>query len=173
MWKQHWISQGINFINQLESAPTWAAKREVLSSGPYKGKVNLYEVLERSCTSDNGAALNFYADEEISQLIPRRDEDNLDEGSFRVWKKCYGIYNLARCILEEDNGANRICAYVFWDLERVQRHSLLGVFGWSATIMLDHTPNEQAYQEMQRSFEERSRPWKKGERGYCISNPQS
>ncbi|KAI1149476.1 hypothetical protein F4825DRAFT_464112 [Nemania diffusa] len=164
--KQIWISLGIDFINQLENTPSHEAQQALLISTTTAGRLELHDSLSRSCetNTENENNLEDFSDEELKALVPKPDEEDTDEGPFIAWHEAHLDTPHDCWVLLQDNASARRCAYVFWDAARVAQYNLLQTLDKLPSI--PQYPSHEEFLKMQHSFNERSRLWQKGGKGY-------
>ncbi|KAI1733360.1 hypothetical protein F4680DRAFT_464956 [Xylaria scruposa] len=168
-WKQRWISQGLRFIQKLEQATSYDEQRTLLSSTSVSGQVKFHEALTKSCESDDGnhEILENYSEEGVKALEPQQDNED-EDGPFIAWKSNHDHLPREAWVLMTDNAVLRRYAYVLWDAAGIQRYNMLQIFD-----KLSQRPfasasefDTEAHKAMFRSFEQQSKIWQKGGRGY-------
>ncbi|KAI0805324.1 hypothetical protein GGR55DRAFT_681231 [Xylaria sp. FL0064] len=126
---QVWISQGMSFIHELESTSSRLEQQAWLRRA-FTGQVDLRDCLIESCQNYTPVGVNLedYSEEDLDTLVPREDDEDIDEGPFTAWKFIHDDLTSEIWVLMEDNEFIRECAYVFWDEARIEEHQLLGDF---------------------------------------------
>jgi hypothetical protein len=94
------------------------------------GHAPIHDALTRSYDDgiSNNKALDDYNDKEIEALNLRRDEEDTDKGPFLAWRANHGYLPRGAWVLFSETTGLRECAYVLWDMERMERHMMLQVF---------------------------------------------
>ncbi|KAI1742042.1 hypothetical protein F4680DRAFT_464300 [Xylaria scruposa] len=115
--KQFWISRGLSLFNQLENVTSYKELQLILeSNAPDLGQIRYPSIHGHS--SDEAAESRHYYKSRGSLTALDKDKEDRDEGPVTIWKELpsYG------------NKANRLCAYVLWDLTRIQKYDMLNFF---------------------------------------------
>ncbi|KND92089.1 hypothetical protein TOPH_03424, partial [Tolypocladium ophioglossoides CBS 100239] len=165
-WRQLWLAQGIGFTYQLMNASSYDVKQALLTSGSDGGRANLPEALAGVFEADpEDVILEDYSEEEIQSLVLLGDDTDTDMGPYESWRAAH--YDLPRAdwLMLSDDAWLRERAYVLWDLERIQTHHLLELFGGSPQSP-GPVYHDEDLEEMQESFDERSNIWQRGGSGY-------
>lgn len=139
-------------------------KKAMLKSALASPGTKLHDALnaEYSDDANNNTALEEYSDEELEALTPRSDKHDTDPGPYEAWYAAHAHLPPGAWVMFSDNTGRRQRAYVLWDWSRIKGYSLLEEF--------ENTP-EPAYLQgdikaMEHSFEERSKVWQQGGKGY-------
>ncbi|KAI0521392.1 hypothetical protein F5B22DRAFT_571704 [Xylaria bambusicola] len=98
----------------------------------------------------------------------RRHPMNTREVPFAAWKLGYNHMPPQALVLHPHTTILRRCAYVFWDLARIQRYQLLPIFDKlsESPMQLEWVWDRAEQEAMSHSWEERSKIYQKGGRGY-------
>ncbi|KAI1194216.1 hypothetical protein F5X97DRAFT_311726 [Nemania serpens] len=167
-WRQLWLSQGVDFIYQLMTANSYEVKRSLLASAFDSGFANLPECLEAVLDTYSNQTLNAAEEcskDQLQSLISSGDYDDTDNGPFEAWYAGHASLPAGAWAMIDDNDWLRRRAYVFWDWDRIQSNDLLPVFeSVSDQPSSDYTSHH--FEEMQESFNERSKIWQMGGSGY-------
>ncbi|KAI1321536.1 hypothetical protein F5Y16DRAFT_388759 [Xylariaceae sp. FL0255] len=90
---------------------------------------SLLEVLNTSTERQCKSFTEDSTDDELKALEPRPNTEDTDLGPFCTWKSVFTFKDHPRARWAfKFNHFNRDCAYVFWDLARVERHNLPKIF---------------------------------------------
>ncbi|KAI1277695.1 hypothetical protein F5Y07DRAFT_398248 [Xylaria sp. FL0933] len=124
------ISQGMDFIHKLESASSHEERLAMLKPVFTACKADLRGCLIMSCGSYTPVDVNLedYSEEELEALVPREDDEDIDEGPFTAWEFMHSNLPSILWVLQEDFAFIRECAYVFWGEARIEEHQLLRYF---------------------------------------------
>lgn len=173
------LSRGIDFIFHVVNGKSYDEKKTLLSleaSTPL-GLVEIHDALINSIEDRFHNDMRFLEDhteDEMSALIPQLGARDTDTGPRIAWSTLHKEETLPAIMLDNAAGL-RERAYVFWDSERMERYEMLRVFDRApadSSHAWDYT-NKTAYTEMQKSFDERSRIWQSGGRGYWSEGDES
>jgi hypothetical protein len=100
----------------------------------------------------------------------RSDGDDSDVGPRRAWSAAHVELPWGLWHGDDQNYGRRLAAYVFWDWSRIQRYDLLQEFPNQTE---SYEPSDEALDAMEHSFDERSKIWQKGGRGYWNGDDMS
>lgn len=109
-------------------------------------------------------------DEDLAKYEPRAkaliDED-LDKGPKEAWQQAHYSLPWAAWVMFAEHAGRRKRAYVFWDLEQSERYGLSRVFEeLSGEEAHCDEVTEEDLNQMQNSWDERSKIWIRGGRRY-------
>jgi hypothetical protein len=133
---------------------------------PSYGRVNLPEALHEVLDDADGRPLKAQSEEELHSIALRRDnppDDDTDQGPYEAWRNAHADSTLEESVMFGDDAWLRERAYVFWDRDRIQQRFKDG-FGEEPGDRVGYT--EQEYEDMLESFDERSKIWQKGGKGF-------
>ena len=163
------LSHGVEFVYNLTVADTYDAKHRMLNatSGPSESDTSLPEALKELLYDDenDGRKLAEYSDAELHAMAKRcngQAEDDADRGPFEAWREANADHWLEDSCMRIDVDWLRERAYVFWDENRPRNHQ--DGFGEDPGDRRDYTKAE--HEDMLESFDERSKVWQKGGKGY-------
>lgn len=118
--------------------------------------------VDREEATDSDVPLAEYSHEQLAKLTSALDDGDTDTGPFKAWYAAYSDQPCDCWAMLLDNGGRRERAYVLWDWERVESRGLLRAFE-DAPEPEHWSGDEDA---MLRSFEERSKIWQIGGKGF-------
>jgi hypothetical protein len=167
------IAEGVKFISQVISADSFEAKRSLLMNHDHFPHENAqfydviynYDIPEDINTSPT---LNTLTEEEALASVPPAILDH-DHGPFAAWHLLHVPFEIRVNIAfnQNDTTRHRDRAYVFWDLERLVKHDMLGRFSdLPRTVVHKHTYTEEQYEEMRESWKIRGMLFLRGIDGY-------
>lgn len=125
--------------------------------------------------SDEEVVLEDHTREQIVSGLPCHSSGaGIDEGPYEAWYAAHKHLPKGAWFMLDHNGWLRDRAYVFWDWDRIKKHHLLEIFQ-SDSDQGDqrHIPTSEEFEEMQESFDERSKIWQKGGKGYWSKGDSS
>lgn len=109
-------------------------------------------------------------DENLAKYDPREPtpiNKGLDKGPKDAWQQAHFSLPWGAWVMLGEHAGRRKRAYVFWDLERLERFDLSRVFeGLSREEANPWTPSNEEQEQMERSWRERSKIWVRCGRGY-------
>ncbi|KAI2626753.1 hypothetical protein GGR54DRAFT_484076 [Hypoxylon sp. NC1633] len=160
--RQAWLSQGVDFIHRLMNEGSWDVKNELLKSKLGAEASDLFDRLSEPPEDFDGIIpLSEYTNEGLATLFPTPDSQDTNRGPYEAWR--VGSLHLPRSawVMLSNNSGLRERAYVFWDLERLERYGMLELFeNVPEDNELDYTAED--YDDMIKSQGERSVIWQKG-----------
>ncbi|KAI0383085.1 hypothetical protein F5Y04DRAFT_287634 [Hypomontagnella monticulosa] len=173
-FRQIWLSQGVDFIHRLMSASSYEVGKALLHSAFDVGSADLIDALTTPLEIDlnGGMPLCDYSDGELEALFPPPENRDIDKGPFKVWRVVFSLWPPSEWNMLDSNAEVRERAYVFWDLDRIEKYGMLELFEnppEGAEIYQVHGD----FDEMHESFEERSKIWQRGGSGYWSKNDES
>ncbi|KAH7022154.1 hypothetical protein EDB80DRAFT_628843 [Ilyonectria destructans] len=170
-WKQDSLSRGLQFIHQVMNEVSYSSKKELLRSTVDYKPISLHDAITASYVADdNDEPLEEYSNDEIQAML-RRSRDRND-GPFVAWRSVHREDPRDSWVLTLETAGLRERAYVLWDNDRIERYKLLELYE-SVPEDPSHTFDEDEFDRMQESFEERSQIWRKGGRGDWSPNDTS
>ncbi|KAI5457678.1 hypothetical protein BGZ63DRAFT_427714 [Mariannaea sp. PMI_226] len=157
--RQLWISQGVYFVHRIVHEPSCQAKKDLLKSAFMAGRSRLPEALIElgEIDDDDSSGDGFEALESSS--------DDTDKGPSTTWLHAHTNSPRFEWVMFSDAAGLRERAYVFWDLDRVERSKILDRFQ-SIPTQPSHTYSDEDMERMEKSFDERSALWRKGGSGF-------
>ncbi len=163
------LFHGLEFVYNLTIADTYDAKHKMLNatSGPSDNETSLPQALQEVISDDGNddRKLAEYSDAELHAIAQDRSgqaEDDTDQGPYEAWREANADYWLSDSCMSSDAAWLRERAYVFWDEDRLRNHQ--DGFGEDPGDRRDCTKAE--HEDMLESFDERSKVWQKGGKGY-------
>ncbi|KAK1846592.1 major facilitator superfamily transporter multidrug resistance [Colletotrichum chrysophilum] len=177
--RQLWLSQGIEYIDDVTMQHDYESKKRMLETTDGVHYAHFPEVLcgiepqmfsidywRRSwrMTFADGATIITTKEGVLSRVLREEDKDH-DLGPRESW--IAANLGMRKCVslLMDGNDWLRECAYLFWDWDRVRRYQLSGL--WQhAPVRMPYTKCGANIKEMKESFVERSKIWDEGGRGY-------
>jgi hypothetical protein len=178
------MSRGLAFLYSLEQAKDYAERCEI---------VTRRLALPKTCRLDYAFIdmLDYYEDETppwedernteweyenyIVEKTPEELVEDLDEGPSRSWYQALRSEDLT-LVDRTFNMPFRWRAYVTWDYDRITAQDLLECGDYQSTHRVERErqffgPEDEPI--MKKSWDERSRIWKKGGRGYWSEGDES
>ncbi len=170
------LSHGVEFVYNLTIADTYDAKHSELeaTSGPIVRATNLPKALQEVMADDENDDIRLagYCDAELHCIANRYSgqvEDDTDRGPYEAWREANAECWLADSCMLREAAWLRERAYVFWDGDRVRNHQYR--CGGNPGYRRGYTKAE--HEDMMESFDERSKVWQKGGKGYWSTNDNS
>jgi hypothetical protein len=161
------MSLGVCFLDRLKNENSYEAKKALLDSVVSAGSASLYYGLIGSPREDStsDALLEEYTEENIKDLVRHQDLLDTNNGPYSAWFSAHRDVPRSFWVMFDNNAGLRECAYVLWDIDRIERYNLLKLFE-NVPVDPSHLYTDGEFEEMQESFEERSIIWQKGGSGY-------
>ncbi|KAI0859073.1 hypothetical protein F4860DRAFT_526634 [Xylaria cubensis] len=114
------ISQGFELIEKLEDAKSPEEKQSVFKSTLTASRPRLQDFQDESCDRFLGSTYALHHNNRDTALD--KDKEDRDKGPFTAWEAA-----ITPLFPGHKNILNRRCAYVLWDLARIQKHDMLRV----------------------------------------------
>ncbi|KAI5457634.1 hypothetical protein BGZ63DRAFT_427671 [Mariannaea sp. PMI_226] len=174
-WIQWSISQGLEFVYKLIHESCYDKKLAMLRSTFTSPRGTLRVAFEEYLmkaqdemeNNNNPWLMNLTVDD-IKSLAPCADREDTDDGPLAAWRYGHRSWAVGGWSMLTENAGLRERAYVFWDLQRIERWKLLSLY----PSIPEHSTGaftKQEYQAIMESMRERLLIWKKGGRGYWTS----
>jgi hypothetical protein len=169
------ISQGLEFIDRLDSAANYNEKLELLTSKFDAESASLASALYEANHEQPDKTLAEYENEELERLQALGEQDSdVDSGPYDVWSWANQDELTAMFIYAWDKASLRKRGYVMWDHTRVAEESMINMFEKIMSMPQPSLePTDEKWNEMQLSFKERSGIWQKGGRGFWSKEGES
>ena len=178
-WKKGYLLKGLDFVFQLSTAYTYDDRHRLYWSNRRSSGSFLSDALgPLRELSDQGVMLKDYDDEEEKRIIKRSFDDDNDSGPEEAWRWAHNTKTKNRFYFLANHQPLRQRGYVMWDLQRLVNW---GILNKSVAKMIvrrspasyneaDETAEER---EQDESWEERSRIWGEGGRGWWAPGDES
>lgn len=170
----------MHFVNKLEREDSYDNTKALLKSAFIKDGTYLHTTLISMANdySNDNTALQDYNEEVLSLLFPSLNDYSMDQGPYQAWKVSNGHFPRSAWVMYGGTAGHRERAYVFWDVERVERYMLLDLFkslpeDWGRGRGRNRELNAQDFKDMRKSFVERSKIWRRGGSGYWSKGDES
>ncbi|EHK16882.1 uncharacterized protein TRIVIDRAFT_206460 [Trichoderma virens Gv29-8] len=152
----------------------WRQLFALLKSSFGAGRADLYDALTNPPGEDldDGIPLSEYTDEDLDTLFSISHSEDANKGPFQAWRMAFNDLPRRAWAMLTNNAGLRERAYVFWDVERLERCGLLSLFEDVSEDSELLSANKD-FDGMYESFEERSRIWQKGGLGYWSNDGES
>lgn len=127
----------------------------------------LYDALAESVEADSNddTSLEDYTQDMIEALVPRHDSQDTDQGPYLAWRAFHGYLPRSAWVMLSTNSGLRERGYVLWDWDRMERYNMIELFQ-NIPNRASHAHTDEDYEEMEASFDQRSKIWQKGGSGY-------
>ena len=177
-YKEGYLLKGLEFIFQLSTTSAYDDRHRLLKSNQGSAGFHLFKALTPPDTlQQGGIPLEEYTDEEERMYVNSSfdNDDDDDIGPAEAWRWAHARNTKERFYYLKSHRSLRQRGYVMWDFER---HLDCGLLEKPVADMLDSLrPDflrwEAEQQEQTRSFEERTRIWEKGGRGWWAPEDES
>ncbi|KAF3074796.1 hypothetical protein CFAM422_003079 [Trichoderma lentiforme] len=173
-WRQVWLSQGIDFIYRMTTETSYDAKKALLKSSYGASSAYLYDALTSipEVDLDDDTPLAQITDEDLKTMIPTSNDQDIDKGPFEAWRVAFKDLPRSMWVMLTKNSGLRERAYVFWNLDRLERYDLLELFK-NAPEDSELLRAVNGWGDMFKSFEERSKIKQRGGSGYWSKDDES
>ncbi|CAK4032754.1 Hypothetical predicted protein [Lecanosticta acicola] len=172
-WLHDRLSHGIQSIHQLLECTSKHQKVDLIQ--PQEDDLSRPSAIDVLCPqSVEGGAVPLveYSAAELEALIPVQRLADADNGPYDAWYQIHKDDWNCNFLMYGGYDGLRERAYVFWDSERLRRHGLTEHFQ-NVEEYSTSQPTDSEREEMYRSFEERSKIWQKGGRGFWYDGDES
>ncbi|KAI0188515.1 hypothetical protein EV127DRAFT_512996 [Xylaria flabelliformis] len=112
------ISQGLELIEKLEDAKSPEEKQSVFKSTLTASRLHVQGFQDELCDRFSGSKYGLHQNSRDPALD--KDKEDRDKGPFTAWEAA-----ITPLFEGDQNILNRRCAYVLWDLARIQKHDML------------------------------------------------
>ena len=169
------MSQGLEFISQLADAATYDEKLELLRSKVDAENAFLASALHEANHEEPDKILAEYEKEELESLHGSGEDDSdFVSGPYDVWSWANQDELPDRFIFAWDKALLRKRGYVMWDRARIAEDNMMDIFKKIMSVPPPSLePMQDEWDEMQMTFEERSRIWQRGGRGFWSKEDES
>ena len=176
-YKEGYLLKGLEFIFQLSTTTAYDDRHRLLKSDHGSGGFHLFEALTPpDSLQHHGIPLEEYTDEEERMYVNSSfDKHDGDIGPAEAWRWAHAKSTKERFYYLKSHRSLRQRGYVMWDLKRHLEWGLLEkpVANMLDSLRLDFLRWESVQQEQRRSFEERTRIWLNGGRGWWAQGDES
>lgn len=152
------------YLHRLISEDSDYIKKLLLESALASPGVKLHDALnaEYAVDADDDTPLAYYTNDELLASNRYPDEHDMDLGPFATWFSAHVHLPASAWVMFSDNAGLRERAYVFWDRSRIDGYMLDEEFETTPDPL--YAPGD--VEDMKQSFEERSKIWQQGGRGF-------
>ncbi|EPE32082.1 hypothetical protein GLAREA_12164 [Glarea lozoyensis ATCC 20868] len=149
-WIQRWMSQGMEYVNQLVFETSYEIIWSLLDSANNSKNGRLYD------------ALLSLQDRPIDALV--KELQSSDSGAYQSWFSTQNVVTLDTWIMSSENAGLRERAFLMWDPSRLETHNLAKLFADPPVAPAKYTRKD--HDKMRESFNERSEVDRRGGAGY-------
>ncbi|KAI0544287.1 hypothetical protein F4679DRAFT_589652 [Xylaria curta] len=120
----YWVSKGLDLINQLENTTSRKEQQSLLTAGYRYSSYFRHPDIRYYSAMQSATAADYY-ERGGSLTALYKDKEDSDIGPLTAWKE---TITWAGETWIAENKANRLYAYVLWDLTRIQKYDMLNFF---------------------------------------------
>ena len=178
-YKEGYLLKGLEFVFQLSTASTYDDRhRLLLSNQGFKGSRLSDALRAPRMLQLQGLMLKKYDEEEEVTIIKQSLDNDKDSGPAEAWRWAHATSTKKRFYFLKKHRPLRLGGYVMWDLQRLLdwkffEKSVEDMIAQRSPAYPERLRQEAEQKEQLESFNERSRIWGEGGRGWWAPGDES